>query len=115
MSFVNLLIHGLSAVAVFSEFVFARMLVASAAITAFAIVMAGSAIVIRLTTRLAIPGWASTVVGFSLVLLSEALLFSMVSSLVMLRGRSSETVVPSAHAQVFVSERLTVFEKCHFS
>jgi hypothetical protein len=115
MSLINLLIHGLSAVAVFSEVVFARMLLASAAITAFAIAMAGSAIVIRLTTKLAIPGWATTVVGFSLVLLSQALLLSMVSSLMMLGGRSATSVVPSVHAKVFISDRLTILENCRCS
>ena len=71
------------------------LVVASAAITALAIAMAGGAIVVRVTTKLAIPGWATTVAGFSLVLLSQALLFSMVSSLMMLRGRSEVSDLPS--------------------
>ncbi len=111
MNLVSLLIHGLSAVAVFSDVVFARMLVASAAITLLAVVMALTAIVIRLATDLAIPGWATNVVGISMVILSEALLFSMMASLMMLRNRSAVAFVPSANAQIFVDEHLTLFER----
>jgi polyisoprenyl-phosphate glycosyltransferase len=110
MSLVSLLIHGLSAVAVFSDVVFARMLVASGAITLLAVVMAVTAILIRLATDLAVPGWATTVVGISLMMLSEALLFSMMASLMMLQNRSGAPFVPAAHAPMFVAGSVTLFE-----
>jgi polyisoprenyl-phosphate glycosyltransferase len=115
MSLVTLLIHGLSAVSVFNDFVFARMLVASAGITVLAIVMATAAVIIRLGSNLAVPGWATGVVGFSMIMLFQAILFSMVASLTMLRNRSALAFVPSAHAQIFVAERLTLFDACPVS
>jgi hypothetical protein len=115
MNLVSLLVHGLSAVSVFSDFVLARMLVASSAITVIAAVMGVTAVVIRLTTTLAVPGWATSMVGISVIILLQALLFSMVASLTMLRHRSAVAFVPSVHAQVFVGERLTLFEASQMS
>lgn len=106
MNLVSLLNHGLSAVAVFGEFVFARMLIASALMTALALAMAVVAIIIRVTTTLAVPGWTTMVVGISLIIVSQALLFCMMASLTMLRIRGSATFVPSLHAPVYVSERI---------
>jgi hypothetical protein len=110
MNLLTLLIHGLSAVSVFSDFVFVRMLVASSTITVLAIVTALTATMIRLMTSLAIPGWATTVVGISMIILFQSLLFSMVASLTMLRDRSAVAFVPSAHSQMFIGSRLTLFE-----
>jgi hypothetical protein len=110
MNLVSLLIHGLSAVSVFSDFVFARMLVASGAITVFAIIMATTAIVIRLGSSLAVPGWATSVVGISMIILFQALLFSMIAALTMLRNRSAVAFVPSEHAHIYIGERLTLFD-----
>jgi len=115
MNLVSLLIHGLSALSVFSDFVFARMLVASCAITVFAVLMAATAIIIRLSSNLAVPGWATSVVGISGIILLQSVLFSMVASLTMLRGRSAVAFVPTAHAQVFIGERLTLFDAGHLS
>jgi polyisoprenyl-phosphate glycosyltransferase len=108
MNFVSLIIHGLSAVAVFSDVVFARMLTSSVVITALAILTALAATVIRFTTDVAIPGWTTNVVGISMILLAQALLFSMGASLSMLRSRSAAVFLPSVHAQVFIAERITV-------
>jgi polyisoprenyl-phosphate glycosyltransferase len=110
MSLLTLLIHGLSAVSVFSDFVFVRMLVVASTITVLALVTALTAVVIRLATNLAIPGWATIVVGISLVIVFQSLLFSMVASLTMLRDRSSVAFVPSAHSKMFIDARLTLFE-----
>jgi hypothetical protein len=111
MNFVGLLIHGLSALAVFSDEIFARMLATSAFITVLATVMAVTALVVRVGTKLAIPGWTTNVVGISLILLSESLLFAMVASLMMLHGRSAVRFVPSEHAGVFVEESLTLYDR----
>jgi hypothetical protein len=110
MNIVTLLIHGLSALSVFSDVVFARMLMASCAITVLAIVMATTATVIRLASNLAVPGWATSVVGISGIILLQAILFSMVACLTMLRSRSVVAFVPSVHAQIFIGERLILFE-----
>ncbi len=110
MNLVGLLIHGLSAVSVFSDFVFARMLVASGAITVLAIIMAATAVAIRLGSTLAVPGWATNVVGISMIILFQALLFSMIAALTMLRNRSAVAFVPSQHAHTFVGERRTLFD-----
>jgi polyisoprenyl-phosphate glycosyltransferase len=112
MNLTGLLIHGLSALSVFSDFVLVRMLVASAVITVFAISTALTAIMIRFATDLAIPGWATSVVGISMIILFQAILFSMVALLTMLRDRSTVAFVPSVHGKIFVGERLTLFDSC---
>lgn len=111
MNFVTLLIHGLSAIAVFSDAVFARALICSGTITVFAGVMAVVAVVIRFLTDLAIPGWATVVVGFGLVILSQSLFFSMMAGLMMLKDRSSAVFVPAEHAEAFVGSHITLFRR----
>jgi hypothetical protein len=108
MNLASLLIHGLSAVSVFSDFVLARMLVASSAVTILALLAAATATIIRFTTTLAVPGWATSVVGISVIILLQALLFSVISSLTMLRHRSALSFVPTEHAHIFAGERVTL-------
>lgn len=108
MSFVALIIHGLSALAVHGEVVGVRLLIATG-LAAMAIVSALVAIVVlRLTTDLGVPGWASTVGGVSLVLLTQGIMLATIFVFFTLGSRMNVGFIPTRDYKFFVSgeERL---------
>ena len=112
MNVVSLLAHGLSAVAVFSDLVFVRLLLLASVVCVLALVAAFAAVAIRATTDLAIPGWASNVVGISAIMLFQALTLSVVACLTMLGSRSATAFIPASHAGQYIAERIVTVEQC---
>jgi len=103
MNFVGLVTHGLSAVAVFGDQLFVRIFVAALMICAVG-VLAGTVIVyIKIFTQLAIPGWATTVAGFSITILLQGVILSAIAAFLTLINRSSIAFVPAIDAIKFIS------------
>lgn len=112
MTLVSLLAHGMSAVSVFNDLVFVRLLALSAGISVVAVVAALIAIGIRMTTDIAIPGWATTVVGTSAIVIFESLILSVAESITLLGNRSGVAFIPATGALQFVRERRILVEPC---
>jgi len=92
---VSLVVHGLSAMAVFGDRIGVRLLIVVSAgmvvtVTALTIVIA-----IRLATDLAIPGWATYATGLLLVMLIQMLLVILVFVFVILAARNATNVLPT--------------------
>jgi hypothetical protein len=79
MNFTRLTLHGLSAIAVYADIVFVRALILS--IGFIILTVAGSIVVvgIRLLTDLAIPGWATYVLGILVIIFVQAFALSFSS------------------------------------
>lgn len=94
MNFVALVAHGLAAMSVHSE----RLAVRALAATLGAVALTGATLtvvlLIRLTTDLAIPGWASSVGLALLVLIAQLLTLSVVFVFTILHRRSSAEFLP---------------------
>lgn len=95
MDMVSLVVHGLSAMAVFGDRIGVRLLILvsvgmGATVMALAVVIA-----IRLLTDLAIPGWATYVTGLLLVMLTQMLLVTLVFVFVILAARNAAHVLPT--------------------
>jgi hypothetical protein len=69
MSFVSLVIHGLSAISVFGEFVATRILVAACGMSILLIGALITVVAVRLFTDRAVPGWATYTGGLLLILI----------------------------------------------
>jgi glycosyltransferase involved in cell wall biosynthesis len=108
MDFVALVIHGMSAMSVYSDVIFVRLLVAAAAVCAVSLVAIAVATIIRFATDLATPGWATTVAGVFMILLVQMLLAIVVASLVLLGGRSRRPFVPKTDCAQFVAARESI-------
>jgi polyisoprenyl-phosphate glycosyltransferase len=108
MNFMSLLIHGLSMVSVYSDAVLVRMLLFSGLLSLGAVGGLLVVVFVRLFTDLAIPGWASTIAGFMVVIFLQALVMSVVAVFLLLSNRSSSVIVPALDAQRYVRERVTV-------
>jgi polyisoprenyl-phosphate glycosyltransferase len=108
MNLVALFAHGMSAVSVFSDILFIRLLALSAGAALLALFVGLAAVLIRLTTSLAIPGWATTVVGISVIALMQSLVLSLIASCWLLGNRSAVAFIPGMDAMKFVSKRTTL-------
>lgn len=94
MNLVALVVHGLSAMAVFGDRIGVRLLI----VVSLGMVLAGGTLMgvvgIRLLTTLAIPGWATYVSGILLVILIQMLLVILVFAFVILAARDSASFIP---------------------
>lgn len=108
MHFAQLVVHGLSAIAVFADIVGVRLLMSS--FVMIGLTLSGIAAVagIRLFTELAIPGWASATAGILTVLLVQALLLSAVFVLVILGARNRRALIPLRDCPIFIADVTTV-------
>ena len=105
MNFVGLVTHGLSAASVYSDTIGVRLLLATLAMIGVDLLALGATVVIRLTTRLAVPGWATTVFGVGLIVLLQATLFLVVFSFMILAGRNSAGFLPRRDYVHFVGSK----------
>jgi len=100
MNFVSLVTHGLGAISVFSDTVFVRILLASLTLFALSLLAIMAVIGVRFLTDLAIPGWATTVVGFASLLSLQAIMMPVMLAFLQLSNRSSFQSAPKAFASL---------------
>jgi glycosyltransferase involved in cell wall biosynthesis len=111
MKLVNLITHGLGAISVFIDAVFVRILLASACIFAVAVLAVIVVICIRLFTDLAIPGWATNVLGFAVLLSAQAVMLPIMIIFLQLSSRSSLQNIPADHAARLVERRYELYRR----
>ena len=104
MNFVSLVVHGLSAISVFSDLMFVRLLVGSLVVGALPVLISAVAVVLRFTTDLAIPGWTTNIAGFAALAILQILTLLVTSVFVSLSGRSGFPFVPAIHALTYIKE-----------
>ena len=109
MDMVSLVVHGLSAMAVFGDRIGVRLLIVVSAgmvltVTALAIVIAT-----RLVTDLAIPGWATYATGLLFVMLMQMLLVILVFVFVILAARNAAHVLPTHDYGQFIGDRQRIY------
>ncbi len=110
-NFVSLTTHGLSAISVHGEAVGVRLLLGTLLLIAGSIVGIIIVVAIKLTTTLAIPGWATYVVGLLLIILMQAVSLSLFFSFIVLSGRNNSSFLPLRDYHYFISDLHTVFTK----
>jgi hypothetical protein len=109
MNFVSLLIHGLSAMSVFSDQVSARLLTAAVGFAAVAMGLIGVTAGVRWFTDLAIPGWATFTVGLLLLLVIQLLSFATLFAFLIASRRSSVNFLLTRDAPYFILGKTTVW------
>jgi hypothetical protein len=108
MNLVALMVHGLSALSVYTDKIFVRVLLAAGLVAGMAGFGIFAVTIIRIATDLAIPGWATTAVGDLLIILLQTLVIVIAASLTVLAGRSNRPIVPIVDCLCFVAQR----ERC---
>jgi glycosyltransferase involved in cell wall biosynthesis len=109
MDMVSLVVHGLSAMAVFGDRIGVRLLIVvsvgmSLTVAALAIVVG-----IRLGTNFAIPGWATYAAGLLFVMLMQMLLVILVFVFVILAARNAANVLPTADHVQFIADHHRIY------
>ncbi|WP_435015861.1 glycosyltransferase [Tundrisphaera sp. TA3] len=104
MNFIGLVVHGLSAISVYGEIVGVRLLMLVIAMGGLAAAGLVATVAIRLTTSLAIPGWATTAAGLSLMLLMQAMMLAFVLCAVILGARRGTSFVPRKDYAIYIRE-----------
>ncbi len=104
MNFPGLVLHGLSAISVFSDVVGVRLLVFTILLICVSGVLLGVVVGIRFLTDLAVPGWATSAVGLLVVVLIQAVLLMLTLSFLTLANRSQVNIIPLRDARVFVEK-----------
>ena len=102
MSLEPYVIHGLSAISVFSDRVFVRVMIAFTILALVAFIGILVVVSVRLFTELAIPGWATSTVGLLLLILLQALFFLGIASFSLLYQRTSPSLIPALDAEKYV-------------
>jgi hypothetical protein len=111
MNFVSLLIHGLTAMSVFSDQVSARLLTASAGFAAVSAALIVVVVCVRLFSNLGIPGWATYTVGVLLGLVVQSLAFAILFSFLIASRRSSMSFVLQRDAPYFILDKTSVLQR----
>jgi hypothetical protein len=108
MNLVSLILHGLTAMSVYTDTIFVRILLAAAFVAATAGFGIAAVVGIRIATDLAIPGWATVAAGDLLIILLQTLVVVVAVTLTFLAGRSHRPFVPIVDCPPFVAHR----ERC---
>lgn len=111
MNLANLVVHGLSAISVYSDIVFARALLFSFLMTIASLVGIIAVIGVKLLTTLAIPGWATSAVGLLAIFMIQAISLSAGAAFIMLHMRSQVWVVPAVDTLKFIKSSEVVHQK----
>jgi glycosyltransferase involved in cell wall biosynthesis len=102
MNFVGLVTHGISSLAVFGEIVGVRLLLFSLLCCMAIACLLLTVILIRLTTMLAIPGWATYTCSILLVLFSQIFLAIFLIVFYILASRNNLSFIPIRDYRYFV-------------
>ena len=103
MNLVSLVQHGLGAIAVDLDRVLVRISLALMAFVLILVVAMLTVVVIRFTTDLAIPGWASNVLGILSILVVQSIVFAVLLLFISLKNRGAQVAVPALHYREFIA------------
>ena len=109
MNFLSLVIHGLSAISVFSDRVGVRLLTTTSILVAGTFVALLSAVGLRLIDQGLVPGWTTYIVGILLVVLLQMLMMAIVFVFIVLSGRDSSQFLPTRDHVYFVDSLTTLY------
>jgi polyisoprenyl-phosphate glycosyltransferase len=104
MNFTRLVLHGLSAVSVYADFMAIRLIIFSFVLILLTITGILSVACIRLFTHMAIPGWATITVLSLGILLFLALLLGLFLLFNVLAMKTQKNIIPAKDYKDFVFE-----------
>jgi hypothetical protein len=94
MDLTALIVHGMSAMSVYTEVIFVRLLLASVPLALLTVVGIVVAVVLKLTLNFATPGWTTTVVGVLAIVLAQMISLVTATALMVLSGRRARPMIP---------------------
>lgn len=104
MNTTALITHGLSAVSVHSDRVGVRLLLVSQVFIAIVLGLMTTVVGVKFFTTLAIPGWATSAFGLTLILLTQLIITSFFFVFFVLGSRTHQSFVPARDFQHYLAE-----------
>lgn len=111
MNFISLVTHGLSAISVYGDIVGVRLLIATSILILLSIIGILTALTIKFTTTLAIPGWTTYVVALFLIILMQGVILSLFFIFIVLSGRNNASFLPQRDYHYFILRARDIFIK----
>jgi polyisoprenyl-phosphate glycosyltransferase len=109
MNYIQLVIHGLSAISIYGDVIGVRALMATLLLALASFVLILVAVFVRSATDLAIPGWATYAIGLSFIILLQSITISFSFVFLILNGRNNYSFLPQRDYQYFVLDVQRVF------
>jgi glycosyltransferase involved in cell wall biosynthesis len=111
MNFVGLVIHGLSALSVFSETIGARLLILNLVVLVLAFSGVIATVVLRFGMSVGIPGWATNVVGILLIIILQTFMLTVLFCFGILGGRQATAFIPRRDYAYFAGPLTTIYPR----
>ena len=112
MNFTSLIVHGFSAISVYADTIFVRLLIGTLSLTALTAVVAVIVLLLRIFVPAhATPGWATTVVFSMTIIVLQALFTTLTSLLALLNNRVQRLMVPIVDYRPYVRTVEVLFER----
>ncbi|WP_052639914.1 glycosyltransferase [Zavarzinella formosa] len=108
MNYIALVIHGLSAMAVFADRVGVRLLIANMILIMLVLGAMAAVVGVRFGTDLAVPVWATTAFGHLANLLFTSIGLSIAFLFIILGSRSAAGFLPIRDYQYYIAEVITL-------
>jgi glycosyltransferase involved in cell wall biosynthesis len=105
MSFVQLSLHGMSAYSVYTDAILVRLLIATFVLGFVGAGIAVCVSILRLFTTHTTPGWATTVIFGTAIIVSQATFSTLMAALLLLNNRSQRLLIPAIEAVHYVRSR----------
>ncbi len=87
MNVPSLVLHGLSAMSVYVDQIFVRVLLGTAVAAAITILAGLIVVIVRFGTSFGVPGWASTMIGDLFIILMQTIVIAVATTLMVLGNR----------------------------
>ena len=105
MNFTSLIVHGFSAISVYADTIFVRLLVTTVVMMCLTVPAVVTVLFLRLFMPLhATPGWATTVIFGMTIILLQALFTMLTSILALLNNRVQRLMLPIVDYRPYVKE-----------
>jgi glycosyltransferase involved in cell wall biosynthesis len=109
MNFVALVSHGLSAISVFGDIVGVRLMIYSLSGSLVAGLGIALVVIIRLFTRWAIPGWATSAAGILAIIAIQLIAIATSFTFFVLSARTNLSFIPLRDYSWFVEEATDIY------
>jgi polyisoprenyl-phosphate glycosyltransferase len=111
MGFVDLVVHGFSALFSNQEIAGTRLLIMNLLLASGLFPLIAAVVVVRMFSGLAIPGWATNTIGLLLILVIQSLLVSLMPIFSIMMNRNQLGFLPVRDYGYFISREATVFQR----
>ena len=102
MNFTSLVLHGFGAIAVFLETIIIRIAIVSFLLILVSLISIIAILIIKTTTELAIPGWASIAGTSMFIILLISFIISLIAIFIYLSTQSQKKFIPALHYQDYI-------------